>query len=352
MIRGRTKVPLDPFLVANLVCPRDRTDLDAGGDVLDCARHHRYRVVGDIPVMLLDDVPQTLGVADDSMRASSDSAEAPTQSTNGVDAYVQEAVAATGGLLYKGLIGSLAEYPIPAMRLPPAAGPREYLIDIGSNWGRWCIAASRLGYETVGIDPGLTSIQAASRVARQLGAKARFVVGDARYLPFRDSVFSVAFSYSVLQHFAKPDAVRAFAEAGRVLTPGGRALIQMANVYGLRSLYQQARRGFREPAGFEVRYWTPGELKSAASNSIGSATLSVDGYLSLNPQHSDLRLLPARYRVVVRVSDALRAVSERVPPMLQIADSVYLSARKPPRALDQAQTDEVVESDKTLRVQR
>jgi 4-hydroxythreonine-4-phosphate dehydrogenase len=72
MIRGRTKCPLDPFLVANLVCPRDHIDLDAAGDVLACAQQHRYRVVGDIPVMLLDDVPQTLGVASDSLRAVSD----------------------------------------------------------------------------------------------------------------------------------------------------------------------------------------------------------------------------------------------------------------------------------------
>lgn len=334
MIRGRTKCPLDPFLLANLVCPRDHTDLDAAGDVLACAQQHRYRMLGDIPVMLLDDVRQTLGVASDSLRAVSDGAEAPTPSSarppaSGVDAYVQSAIAATGGHLYDGLIGSLTEYPIPEMRLRRATGPGQYLLDIGSNWGRWCIAASRLGYEAVGIDPGLASIQAASRVAMQLGAKARFVVGDARYLPFCDSVFSVAFSYSVLQHFAKPDAIRALGEAGRVLMPGGRALIQMANVYGLRCLYHQARRRFREPVGFEVRYWTPHELTVAGSRLIGPATLSVDGYFSLNPQHSDLRILPARYRLVVRASDALRAVSEYVPPMLKFADSIYLSAQRP-----------------------
>ncbi len=330
MIRGQTKFPLDRFLVENLVCPRDHLDLDAAVDVLSCAQQHRYRVVGEIPVMLLDDVPQTLAVATDSLRATSDGTEAPTQPpASGVDAYVQRAIAATGGHFYEGLIGSLTEYPIPELRLQPASGPGQYLLDIGSNWGRWCVAASRLGYEAVGIDPGLVSIQAASRVARQLGARARFVVGDARYLPFRDSVFSVAFSYSVLQHFAKPDASRAFGEAGRVLMPGGRALIKMANVYGLRCLYHQARRGFREPAGFEVRYWTPRELKDAASRLIGPTTLSVDGYFSLNPQQSDLRLLPARYRMLVRGSDGLRAVSEWMPPMLQFADSLYLSARKP-----------------------
>src|SRR5207245_78376 len=74
------------------------------------------------------------------------------------------------------------------------------------------------------------------------------------------ATFSVVSSYSVLQHFEKADATRALSEARRVLVEGGIAHVQMANRYGVRSLYHQAARGFRQPTDFEVRYWGPGAL--------------------------------------------------------------------------------------------
>lgn len=332
MIRSAATTSIDPFLIAALACPRDRGDLDLAGDSLSCAQGHRYPVVRNIPVMLLDDVTQTLAVATDSMREAAHGAPPEVRSDSAapaaVDPYVQSAIGGTGGYLYNQLQQTLREYPIPEMRLARASEPGEFLLDVGSNWGRWCIAAARLGYAAVGIDPSLEAIQAAVRVARQLGADARFVVGDARYLPFADSTFSAVFSYSVLQHFAKPDASRALGEAGRVLKPGGRSLIQMANVYGLRCLYHQMLRGSREPVDFEVRYWTPGELKSAASRAIGPTALSIDGFFSLNPQHSDLRILKPAHRLVVRASDTMRALSRFAPALLNVADSIYLDSKK------------------------
>lgn len=332
MIRTAASTSIDPILLAALVCPRDREDLDLAVDALSCPRGHRYPVVGNIPVMLLDDVAQTLAVATDSIREAAHAAPPEVRSDESVpaavDPYVQKAIGATGGYLYNELQQSLREYPIPKMRLARASAAGEYLLDVGSNWGRWCVAASALGYAAVGIDPSLEAIQAAARVARQLGADARFVVGDARYLPFAGSTFRAVFSYSVLQHFAKSDASRAFGEVGRVLKPGGHSLIQMANAYGLRCFYHQLRRNFREPVNFEVRYWTPGELKSVASRVIGPTALSIDGFFSLNPQHSDLRFLRPAHRLVVRASDAMRALSEFAPALLNVADSIYLSSEK------------------------
>ena len=46
---------------------------------------------------------------------------------------------------------------------------------------------------------------AARRICRELGVDVQFVVGDARHLPFANSVFDITFSYSVLQHFPKED---------------------------------------------------------------------------------------------------------------------------------------------------
>src|SRR5262249_45598378 len=155
----------------------------------------------------------------------------------------------------------------PEIRLPPAAG--ETLLDVGCSWGRWTISAARKGYAAVGIDPSLSAILAARRVTRSLGLDAAYVVGDGRYLPFPPGVCSVVYSYSVLQHFSRPAALTALAQVARVLKPEGFSLVQMPNAYGVRSFYHQLRRGFREGQQFEVRYWTPSQLKRRFEQLIG-----------------------------------------------------------------------------------
>ncbi len=313
-----------------LVCPRDKRDLHDETTHLVCDRGHRYAVIEGVPILLVSDAEQThiegtraLAVADTgdtSTLAKFDLAP------NEIDPFVKGSIGATNGGLYQHLVGTLTEYPIPSLRLPP--GENQRFLEIGCNWGRWCIAAARLGYRAVGIDPSLKSIRAAYRVATQLGVEAVYVVADGRYLPFRDQTFDQAFSYSVLQHLSKENACTTLAEIRRSLRPGGSSLVQLPNVYGVRCLYHQVRRGFREARDFEVRYWRPSELLSAFTQKIGPSELSVDGFFSLNVQPNDLHLLSARYRAVVHASEGLRWVSGRIPVLTKVADSLYVSARR------------------------
>jgi hypothetical protein len=102
----------------------------------------------------------------------------------------------------------------------------------------------------------------------------------------------------------------------------------MANKLGGRSLFHQAKRLFREPSLFQVRYWTPSELQAAFEQLIGPSRVSVDGFLSLNAQPDESRLLPARFRAIVRLSEGLRSLSGHVPLLTTLADSLYVESRK------------------------
>jgi len=241
-----------------------------------------------------------------------------------VDEHVRASLLKTHGNLYRGV--ELTRYPIPPFPLPDGQG--RALLDVGCNWGRWTIAAARAGWRATGIDRAKKSVGAARRVAEQLGAEAEYAVADARELPFADETFDTVFSYSVLQHLAKADVVVAVAELRRVLRPGGIAWIELPNARGPLNLVRQARRGFSAGTGQDVRYWRLGELRRTFS-AIGPVTITADGFLTINPQTADLDLLPPRSRGVVRVSETLRRVSEHVPLLVQVADSVVVHARKP-----------------------
>ncbi len=316
--------------LALLACPRDQRPLILSGASLICSEGHRYAIVEEIPVLLRDDVSHThwaatLALEAARLGAALDDWAAP-RPAEGVHPYVQEGIGATGGNLYRSLIGRLPKYPIPELPLPEGGG--RTLVDVGCNWGRWTIAAARRGYHAIGVDPSLQALLAARAVCAQLGLEADFVIGDARHLPFRSGSIDTAFSYSVIQHFSKSDAARTAEEIGRVLVAGGTALVQMPNAYGIRSLIQQTRRRFREPREFEVRYWRPSELRRTFQRAIGSTRLRADGFFSLNAQPAEADVLPLHLRALVHTSAALARIADGVPPLIYAADSLWIRSER------------------------
>lgn len=344
----------DPWFLDNLVCPVEKIPLKHENGRLRSEAGREYFVVDGVPVMLRSDIEATLHVATSSIaRASGNEAivdkRAPDlyletlgmgdvekqlvakiyhESTYSVDPVVQGMIEATSGMAYRNLVGEniLQAYPIPNISLPPGNG--QYLLDIGCNWGRWSMAAARKGYVPVGVDPSLGAIMAARRVARQLGLPNRYVVADARELPFKDGVFDVTYSYSVLQHLAKSDARAALCEVRRVLKSSGMSRIQMAHRIGIRSLQHQLRRGFREPVGFEVRYWSLGELRDTFNRLVGPTTIHVDCFFGLGFQLADYAFMRRRHRPILLASEALRRMSKVLPFLAHVADSVFCQSRK------------------------
>ena len=69
-------------------------------------------------------------------------------------------------------------------------------------------------------------------------------------------------------------------------------------------------------------------MREELSRAVGPTELSVDGFLTLNPQPADLPLLPPRYRALVHVSEAYRRASRRLPFLVHVADSVYAASRR------------------------
>jgi uncharacterized protein YbaR (Trm112 family) len=258
---------IDGHLLSLLECPRDHSELRVEGEQLCCTHGHRYPIVSGVPVFLLVEKEQTIGIAMESIKAAEAAAGAPLYldtigvseeqkrgiardwlAEGKVDAVISYLVGATSGWGYAKLVGRLEDYPIP--EIPVGRGNGELLLDVGSSWGRWSVSAARKGWRVVGIDPSLGAISAATRAFSRLGLELAFVCGDARFMPFKAEIFQCVFSYSVIQHFSETDAEIAVAEVGRVLRRGGRAQVQMAHKGGLRSTYSRMRRDYPESGSF------------------------------------------------------------------------------------------------------
>lgn len=247
-----------------------------------------------------------------------------------IDAFVNDWIVNTNGNLYWPVRGRLPRYPIPDWLL--GRGNGKTLVDIGCSWGRWCIAASRAGFRPLGIDVHVDALAAAGRVSQQLNAPCDFLCSDADLLPVRSQSVDCVFSYSVLQHIGKPRVLRVFHEMARVLKPGGQCIFQLPNALGPLSFAQQLKRGFRDakPGTFEMRYWSVPEIrKGLAAAGLVDVQIRTDGFLSQNPQLSDLDLLTPAGKLIVMASYAGRKAANALPMLTRVADSLWIEARAP-----------------------
>jgi 2-polyprenyl-3-methyl-5-hydroxy-6-metoxy-1,4-benzoquinol methylase/uncharacterized protein YbaR (Trm112 family) len=323
---------IDSWYVEHLACPTHGGGLQVSSsgasESFCCAQGCRFPVVQGVPVMLPNgEFTATHDNAMASLREAADPTAAGivdnrSLSADEIDGWVQEMVAHTNSLLYTHLVGRLERYPIPEIPMEPRK-KGDTLLDIGCGWGRWSLAAARKGFFPVGIDTSLRAALAATRVAQQLGLEARFVVADSRYLPFRPQTFDASYSYSVLQHFSKPDVVSTIKSLKPLMRTGGVSKLHLLNTLGLRSIMVQLRRGFREARGFEVRYWFMGEMLRAWRECLGPTRVEIDGFF-VQGRIEDRALFRPMHRLIFDTSRALTRLSRYIPPLTHLADNLFL----------------------------
>lgn len=108
--------------------------------------------------------------------------------------------------------------------LEPLSG--RHLLDVGAGTGTVVAGAIARGARAVGVDASVGMVEVAEGKA-----PGRFVVAAAEALPFPDASFDAVTSSMSMHHWGS--ARSGLAEVGRVLRPGGTALIVDGELRGL-----------------------------------------------------------------------------------------------------------------------
>lgn len=104
-------------------------------------------------------------------------------------------------------------------KIGPALPHGADVADIGAAQGLFLVECARLGYRAVGVEPWADARETAMAVAERTGSTIALVDGTAESVPLPSASFDVVHAKSVIEHVV--DADRAFAEAYRLLRPGG-----------------------------------------------------------------------------------------------------------------------------------
>ncbi|MEZ4414681.1 MAG: class I SAM-dependent methyltransferase [Gemmatimonadota bacterium] len=104
--------------------------------------------------------------------------------------------------------------------------PADRVVDLGCGWGTFCFALAPAVTEVVGVDFSEKSIELCERrLADSRFENVRFVCADAGETGLPGSVYDVVLAADLFEHLYPEDSARVFAEAYRLLAPGGRFVI-------------------------------------------------------------------------------------------------------------------------------
>ena len=131
----------------------------------------------------------------------------------------------------------------------------EVVVDIGTGRGELLVAALRVGAtRAIGIEYSPDAVALAKRTlaAHETGDAAQVVLADARALPVADATADLVTMLDVVEHLTEPELDAAYAEALRILKPGGRILI---HTLPSRTLYEVTYRLQRALVPGRRRTW-------------------------------------------------------------------------------------------------
>lgn len=242
---------------------------------------------------------------------------------------IQQQISATNGIHYKDLVGKLRS--IPSYSLPIKTLGSGLMLDIGCGWGRWLLAGSKLNYTPVGMDLRLEFCQTSKELMSRNGIKGYVVVGDLGNLPFKNNAFSLIWSFSVLQHTHLKRLTNCLLESNNLLSKDGKLIFQLPNKNGIRNKLKYVRNSEARKSDFEswvVRYYTLKEYEVLFGEYMKNIDIKVHSFLGIGVLKEDLKYVTFYNKILSGISLLGTTMVRLIPPMLNLADSLYISAEK------------------------
>lgn len=242
---------------------------------------------------------------------------------------VQQQIAATNGVQYIDRIGKLHDYP--EYELPVDKVASGIMLDIGNGWGRWLVAGSSKGYIPVGADIRLEFCKVARETMRAKGVYGYTVVADLQELPFRNNVFDLVWSFSVIQHTHKKRLIKCLGHIKRILKGKGFTKLEFPNKNGIHNYFGPYKQSLKTADDFEswvVRYYSIDQYRKMLKELFGNFSYSVHSMLGIGVLKEDLKYVSVKNKILCGASLAGSFIAKLIPPLGNICDSIYVKAVK------------------------
>ncbi|MFM9943621.1 MAG: class I SAM-dependent methyltransferase, partial [Bacteroidia bacterium] len=242
---------------------------------------------------------------------------------------VQQQIAATNGVHYVDRIGKLNGYPQYELPLPSVKS--GLMLDIGNGWGRWLVAGANKGYIPIGIDLRLEFCKVAMQTLQDNKKNGYTVVADLKNLPFRDNIFDLVWSFSVIQHTHRERLLSCLGHINRILSDNGFTFLEFPNKNGIRNRFTNVEKEQIKADDYNswcVRYYTPDEYKQFFLNVFSNFSFRNHSFLGIGILPEDMKYVSAKNKIICIASLLGSFMTKLIPFMKYCSDSIYIKANK------------------------
>ncbi len=247
---------------------------------------------------------------------------------------VQQQIALTNGIHYTDKVGKLTDYPV--YELPVSSVKHGLMLDIGPGWGRWLIAGANKGYIPVGADLRLEFCEASLATLKASGKKGYIVAADLKSLPFKSDVFDLVWSFSVIQHTHKIRLVNCLEHINRIIKTNGYTFLEFPNKHGIKNRFgnvQATDAGKDDYNSWDVRYYSIDEYREIFENIFGNFSYKNHSMIGIGILKDDLKYVSFKNKILSGISLLGSALTNIIPGLTKISDSIYIKAYKNKKAL-------------------
>lgn len=241
---------------------------------------------------------------------------------------IQQQIAATNGIHYADRIGRLSDFPKYNLPVQPVeSNDLPVMLDIGCGWGRWLVAGAEKGYLPVGVDIRLEFCQTSRAVLREMNKPGYAFVADLDNLPFKDDIFNLIWSFSVIQHNHKTKLLSCLSHIERILSQKGFAMLEFPNKNGIRNALGPARKFAKSgenPLNWNVRYYTIPEYKAIFGHFFDNFSFKNHSFLGIGVLPEDLKYVSFKNKIACSLSLLGTQLTKIIPGLKYFSDSIYI----------------------------
>jgi ubiquinone/menaquinone biosynthesis C-methylase UbiE/uncharacterized protein YbaR (Trm112 family) len=244
--------------------------------------------------------------------------------------WVKTEIASTNGIHYIDRTNKIETYPAYSLPVKMARKRNSLMLDIGTGWGRWLVAASRKNYIPIGIDLKFEHAQSTLKTIRQHEVNGYVVVGDLQDMPFQANLFDLVWSFSVIQHTHYDKLVSCVEHLSRILAKSGKVKLEFPSKTGIRNKMKYGHlENDMDLNSLHVRYYSIPEYKKIFQKHFAKVRTSVHSFLGIGVLPEDMKYVSMKNKPLVAISLISTFFARIIPGLKFLADSIYVKTEKP-----------------------